>query len=86
MRWKDGQSLSEIGRALGKLAGSIHGVLAASGGIAPRERQRRPDALTVLEREEISRSWRPGAAFAPLSRTLTVRRQQSAVRSARTAA
>lgn len=55
-RWKDGQSLSEIGRALGKHAGSIHGVLSANGGIAPRERHRRANALTFLEREEISRS------------------------------
>ena len=55
-RWKDGQSLSEIGRALGKHAGSIHGVLSANGGIAPRERQRRSNALTLSEREEISRS------------------------------
>ncbi len=26
-RWKSGQSLSDIGRALGKHAGSVHGVL-----------------------------------------------------------
>lgn len=54
-RWKDGQSLSEIGRALGKHAGSIHGVLSANGGIAPRDRTRRGNALTLAEREEISR-------------------------------
>jgi IS30 family transposase len=54
--WKDGQSLSEIGRALGKHAGSIHGVLSANGGICPREKQRRRNALTLAEREEISRS------------------------------
>lgn len=54
-RWKDGQSLSDIGRALGKHAGSIHGVLSANGGIFPRERKRRSDALTLCEREEISR-------------------------------
>lgn len=54
-RWKDGQSLSEIGRALGKHAGSIHGVLSATGGIAPRSWVRRPNGLTLSEREEISR-------------------------------
>ena len=31
-RWKQGQSLSEIGRALGKHAGSIHGVVSSNGG------------------------------------------------------
>ena len=54
-RWKDGQSLSEIGRALGKHAGSIHRVLSSNGGIAPRPKIRRANALTLREREEISR-------------------------------
>lgn len=54
-RWKDGQSLSEIGRALGKHAGSIHGVLSANGGIFPLEKKRRRDTLSLAEREEISR-------------------------------
>ena len=30
-RWKAGESLSEIGRALGKQPGSIHGVVASNG-------------------------------------------------------
>ena len=34
-RWKQGQSLSEIGRALGKHAGSIHGALSSNGGFNP---------------------------------------------------
>ncbi len=34
-RWRQGQSLSEIGRALGKHAGSIYGVLAATAAITP---------------------------------------------------
>jgi IS30 family transposase len=54
-RWKDGQSLSEIGRALGKHAGSIHGVLSANGGIKPHVRKVRAGSLTLAEREEISR-------------------------------
>ena len=54
-RWKNGQSLSEIGRALGKHAGSIHGVLSSNGGIVPAVRRRSRLALTLSEREEISR-------------------------------
>lgn len=54
-RWKSGQSLSEIGRALGKHAGSVHGVLSTNGGIVPVVRRRSRLALTVAEREEISR-------------------------------
>lgn len=54
-RWKNGQSLSDIGRALGKHAASIFGVVARSGGIAPANRRRSPRALTASEREEISR-------------------------------
>jgi IS30 family transposase len=54
-RWKQGQSLSEIGRALGKHAGSIHGVVSANGGFVPAVRRRPRWALTLAEREEISR-------------------------------
>lgn len=54
-RWKQGQSLSEIGRALGKHAGSIHGVLSSNGGFTPPVRRRSRWALTLAEREEISR-------------------------------
>lgn len=54
-RWKAGQSLSDIGRALGKHAGSIHGVVSSNGGIVPTGRRRSCLALTFAEREEVSR-------------------------------
>ena len=54
-RWRDGESLSEIARAVGKQPGSIHGLLAARGGISPRVRRRSPRTLSEEEREEISR-------------------------------
>jgi len=54
-RWKEGQSLSDIGRALGKHAASIHAVLHRKGGIMPYVHRRSPKALTLAEREEISR-------------------------------
>lgn len=55
-RWKDGQSLSDIGRALGKHAASIHCVLRWQGGVAPRPRRRSRLALTLAEREDLSRN------------------------------
>jgi IS30 family transposase len=54
-RWKQGESLSDIARALKKGGGSIFGVLRLRGGIAPPARQRGRLALTYEEREEISR-------------------------------
>ena len=54
-RWKAGQTLSEVGRALNKHAGSVNGVLAVTGGIEPRARRRSTRALQLHEREEVSR-------------------------------
>lgn len=54
-RWKEGQFLSEIGRALGKHAGSIHGIVKTNGGIVPAERSRVVRVLSLSDREEISR-------------------------------
>ena len=54
-RWKAGQSLNAIGRALGKDKQVIHFLLARHGGIAPPVRRRSRRALTLAEREDISR-------------------------------
>lgn len=61
--WKEGQSLSEIGRAFERHAGSIFGVVKAHGGIVPAERCRGPRALTLAEREEISRGIAAGRSI-----------------------
>src|SRR5690242_21612860 len=49
-RWKAGQSLNAIGRALGKDKQVIHFLLARHGGIAPAARRRSPAGLTLAER------------------------------------
>ena len=54
-RWKSGQSLHEIGRAFGKPSSCIHCLLVPHGGIRPAARQRSRLALTLAEREDISR-------------------------------
>lgn len=59
-RWKAGQTLSDIGNALGKHAASIFATVTAFGGIAPPPRQRSRLALTLEEREEISRGLAAG--------------------------
>ena len=48
---------------LGKLAGSVHGVLSANGGILPAVRCRSSRSLSLTEREEISRGIAAGASI-----------------------
>lgn len=47
--WREGKSLSDIGRAIDKHAGSIFGVLKLKGGITPATTIRRPASLTLEE-------------------------------------
>ncbi len=54
-RWQRGESLKSIGRAFGKESSSIHFQLSPHGGIRPAPRRRSRLALTLLERETISR-------------------------------
>src|SRR5258706_1964374 len=54
-RWKRGESLKAIGRAFGKQSSSIYFLVAPHGGIRPAQRRRCRLALTLAEREVISR-------------------------------
>ena len=54
-RWQRGESLKAIGRVFGKPSSSIFFQLAPYGGIRPAPRRRSRLALTLSEREEISR-------------------------------
>src|SRR5258708_21242705 len=54
-RWKRGESVKVIGRAFGKPSSSIYFLVAPHGGIGPAERRRSRLALTLAEREVISR-------------------------------
>ena len=69
-RWKAGQSLNEIGRALGKDHVVVHFVLARHGGIAPPVRHRSQQVLTLAEREDISRGIASGCAMRVIARGL----------------
>ncbi|MFE4020749.1 helix-turn-helix domain-containing protein [Streptomyces sp. NPDC059101] len=67
---EEGQSLSEIGRALGKVPGSIHGVVASNGGYVPAQQTRAASALTLAEREEISRGLAADESFRTIAARL----------------
>jgi len=54
-RWQKGESLNSIARLFDRHHSAIQGVLARTGGIRPPRRRRSRLALTVAEREEISR-------------------------------
>ncbi len=69
-RWRAGQSLTEIGRALGKHSSSVHFVISPNGGFVPRTRRRRSTALTLFEREEISRDLARGSSLRAIAASL----------------
>jgi IS30 family transposase len=69
-RWKAGESISDIARALQKPPGSIHGMIESTGGIALRKRRRRGCALTAAEREEISRGLATGDSLRAIAARL----------------
>lgn len=69
-RWKEGESLSEIGRALGKAAPSIFGIVRAHGGFAPASRARCSKVLSLAEREEISRGLTAGFSLRRIAEVL----------------
>ena len=54
-RWQKGESLQKIALLFDRNHSSIQGILAQSGGIRPRQRCRSRLALSLAEREEISR-------------------------------
>ena len=54
-RWQRGEGLKSIGRVIDKSSGSIFSHLSPTGGIRPPPRRRSRLALTLAEREEISR-------------------------------
>jgi IS30 family transposase len=68
-RWKRGESISEIGRALDRAPGTISHTIRLRGGVAPSERRRSRLALTLREREEISR----GVAVGESARRIAAR-------------
>lgn len=69
-RYKGGETVLGIGRALGQRPTTIHRVLQATGGIAPTQRSRSSRVLSLGEREEISRGMAAGKTFRAIARSL----------------
>jgi IS30 family transposase len=69
-RWKTGQTLHEIGRAFGKPHTSIRCLVSLHGGIVPAVRRRSLLALTLREREEISRGLASGSSIREIAKCL----------------
>jgi IS30 family transposase len=69
-RWRRGESLGEIARALHRVPSRIYEVVGAEGGIAPPPRRRSRLALTTAEREEISRQLARGRSLRAISTAL----------------
>jgi len=69
-RWQKGESLNSIARLFDRSHSSIQGILAASGGIRPRECRRSRRVLTLSEREHISRGIVAGDSIRSIARSL----------------
>jgi len=69
-RWQKGDSLHEIARLFDRHHPSIQGILAETGGIRPAQRYRSRLALTLAEREEISRAMVAGHSIRSIATSL----------------
>jgi len=69
-RWENGESLNAIARDLGRGHSAVQGALARTGGIRPAQRQRSQLALSMAEREEISRGIAVGLSIRTIATQL----------------
>lgn len=69
-RWRAGESLSAIGRALDRTPIAVFKIISRQGGISPAIRVRHRQALTAAEREEISRGLATGRSMREIARGL----------------
>ena len=69
-RWQQGDSLHSIARLFDRSHGSIAGILSRTGGIRPPKKRRSELALTLAEREEISRGIVAGGSIRAIAAEL----------------
>ncbi len=69
-RWEQGESLNSIARSLERGHSAVQGMLSRTGGIRPAPKQRSRLALTLAEREEISRGVAAGHSIRTIAMML----------------
>src|SRR5210317_1359043 len=69
-RWQRGESMSSIGRLFDRESSSIYPLLAHTGGIRPPARVRSRRALSLCDREEISRGLRAKVSLRSIAHAL----------------
>jgi DNA-binding CsgD family transcriptional regulator len=69
-RWQKGESLHQIARLFDRHHLSVRGILAESGGIRPPARCRSDRALSLAEREDVSRALVAGLSIRSIAATL----------------
>ncbi len=69
-RWQRGESMSSIGRLFDRSSSSIYPLLERTGGIRPPKRTRSRLALTLVDREEISRGLIAKQSLRSIARSL----------------
>lgn len=69
-RWQKGDSLQQIAQLFDRNHSSVQGILVQTGGIRPARRHRSRLALTLAEREEISRAVAAGHSIRSIASLL----------------
>ena len=69
-QWRQGDSISEIGRALDRVAPAVRGILVKHGGISPPQRKRAAAVLSLSERETISRGLSASQSIRSIAQSL----------------
>lgn len=69
-RWQRGESMSSIGRRFDRQSSSVFSVISPTGGIRPPDRKRGICALSLAEREEISRGLSVNYSLRAIARQL----------------
>jgi IS30 family transposase len=69
-RWRRGETIHQIAKLFDRYHSSIQRILAESGGMRPIKRRRAQSALTLIEREEISRGIAAGKSVRMIAAAL----------------